>query len=150
MTKEIDEGRGVFALRAVRLLVGLVLSSALAALIFEIVSRVLRAGSRDQTAWSANFSLRAFIGIWLLDAIFVLALATVVALPSAWIARRLGVANAFTAGAVGLLLGLFVSFLYGDTAIRSLASVLFTICTFGLPGLIAGLTFWAVAKNLFR
>jgi hypothetical protein len=144
------EKNGTSGASAVRMLVGLLLSAALGALAFEMLSRILAPSSPDRASSTVDASSYAFVGIWLFDAFFVLALAAIVGLPIAWVAKRFRMANAFTAGAVGLIVGLAISLIYGGADMRSPASVVFMLGTFGIPGAIAGLTFWAVVKNLFR
>lgn len=131
----------------IRLFFGLLFSSAFASLIFHILSEILSTNLLGETEISTNFSLRAFIGIWIFEMLFVFLIAVCVGMPLLWLSRRLGLANVFTASGAGLMLGLIVSIFYGGVDIRSLDSIFFAVAVFGVPGLIGGFTFWAAING---
>lgn len=137
----------IFQSYGVRVVLGLLLSSALAALIFQILSEILTMNWQGEVGMTTDFSLRTFVGIWIFEAFLVFIIALCIGMPFLWLSQRLRVANVVTASGIGLMLGLIVSVFYGGADIRSPDSIFFAMTVFGLPGLIGGLTFWATING---
>lgn len=58
-------------------------------------------------------------------------------MPIFFVARRMGMANLFTAIMSGFIVGLLVSILYGGPDFGSLLGLVKMMATFGVPGVIA-------------
>ena len=133
--------------RLVRLLIGLLTSSIVAAFAFHALVASLSPALNGEASSSTPVNLQATLGTIAFEAFFVLLLGLVVGLPGFLLARRFGFANGLTATGLGLVVGLAVGAIYGDLDVRSLTAFLRAFVVFGLPGILAGASFWLFARR---
>lgn len=84
------------------------------------------------------------------QSMFVLIIFVCVGLPIFFVARRMGMANLFTAITSGFIVGLLVSILYGGPDFGSLLGFVKMVVTFGTPGVIAAYALWHTACKISK
>jgi spore maturation protein SpmA len=81
------------------------------------------------------------------QSMFVLIIFLCLGLPIFFVARRMGMANLFTAITSGFIVGLLVSILYGGPDFDSLLGFVKMMLIFGVSGVIAAYALWYAVRH---